>query len=419
MADDKPKERPANLVRTSKTELTVQSSEIVRRGLTLAHDLFSGPVTIPCLAPIGRFQAHTGAVLGLTFSADSSRIFSGGEDGTISSWALQSDDLTKWDVLEAIENDDAMLCHKRDVEDYTSNLRSICFTRHAEYCLVGIAEEGAYILNPNNREAEHCLSANQIEEEEFYDPFPQIVEFYDGFELTAISPDGSYKATAAEALLDSSIAAGIPIPRTINMIFCLEDWGPITYCVDEYSLGLDQFEAAPTTLEFSPDGKRLFAGRENGVIQMWFPGELLMLGDSAVIQVDDEQPIESLAVAPDRIHLVSCSEGGTSRLWNIGDALEVMELSSDDVFSRLKNTTHKELIRFEKCMNKPTFSPDSRWILYGHGNTVCLWSMESKREICCQEGHEYVTSVAFSGDGRLIASGFYDGTVRLWETRNF
>jgi WD40 repeat protein len=45
-----------------------------------------------------------------------------------------------------------------------------------------------------------------------------------------------------------------------------------------------------------------------------------------------------------------------------------------------------------------------------------LWEVASGREVHRIEGHtKAVTGIAFSPDDWLLASGSYDGTMRLWE----
>ena len=62
------------------------------------------------------------------------------------------------------------------------------------------------------------------------------------------------------------------------------------------------------------------------------------------------------------------------------------------------------------------FSPDSRLVASGsHDRTVRVWSADTGALQQTLEGHTgRVESVAFSPDSRLVASGSHDETVRVW-----
>jgi WD40 repeat protein len=50
---------------------------------------------------------------------------------------------------------------------------------------------------------------------------------------------------------------------------------------------------------------------------------------------------------------------------------------------------------------------------------VCLWDVESGKEICKFEGHsDTVYSVCFSSDSKNIVSGSSDNTVRVWDVES-
>ncbi|MFI6388848.1 AAA family ATPase [Nonomuraea sp. NPDC050540] len=62
------------------------------------------------------------------------------------------------------------------------------------------------------------------------------------------------------------------------------------------------------------------------------------------------------------------------------------------------------------------FSPDGRLLASNNGYAVWLWEVAARRPIASLGGHtNEVFAVAFSPDGRLLASGTGDGTVALWD----
>ncbi|OQX27135.1 MAG: hypothetical protein BWK80_06860 [Desulfobacteraceae bacterium IS3] len=68
-------------------------------------------------------------------------------------------------------------------------------------------------------------------------------------------------------------------------------------------------------------------------------------------------------------------------------------------------------------VNSFAFSSDGKLLASGsHDNTIKLWNIAEKKEIATLKGHsKSVNSVAFRYDGKLLASGSDDNSIKLWD----
>ncbi|MCX5965559.1 MAG: hypothetical protein NT070_21260 [Cyanobacteria bacterium] len=92
------------------------------------------------------------------------------------------------------------------------------------------------------------------------------------------------------------------------------------------------------------------------------------------------------------------------------DALEGV-LAKGRELNRLEG--HDEIVKIV------SFSPDGKILASGSGdNTIKLWDLETGKEIRTLKGHnDHVNSISFSPDGKTLASGSGDKTIKLWDLK--
>jgi WD40 repeat protein len=77
---------------------------------------------------------------------------------------------------------------------------------------------------------------------------------------------------------------------------------------------------------------------------------------------------------------------------------------------------HNRLEGHQNFVNSVSFSPDGKTLATGSADkTIKLWSVDTGKEIHTLQGHQsFVNSVSFSPDGKTLATGSADKTIKLW-----
>lgn len=112
----------------------------------------------------------------------------------------------------------------------------------------------------------------------------------------------------------------------------------------------------------------------------------------------DSAAISSIALSPDKSLIASACADGKVRVWRVSDGslLNRLESGSEGVTS-------------------VAFSSDGNMLASGHEDAVRLWRVTDGALLNTLEGHtSEVLSLAFSPDGSMLATSDQEGIVRLW-----
>ena len=198
------------------------------------------------------------------------------------------------------------------------------------------------------------------------------------------------------------------------------------------------------SVTFSTDGKYIATGSSDTTVRIWdaSSGNLLHTLEGHTVEVG------GLAFSPEGSLLLSSSEDGTLIIWNVetGERLRsvpeftLYKVSFSPDGKRVAAATFNglqvwsytpdsaELITFEESQAILTipdgsygiFSPDGKHLAavsfgIASGNAIKVWDAATGQELLTLIGHtDWIMGLAFSPDGKRLASTSLDGTVRIW-----
>jgi WD40 repeat protein/DNA-binding SARP family transcriptional activator len=159
-------------------------------------------------------------------------------------------------------------------------------------------------------------------------------------------------------------------------------------------MALDPFESGVLGVVFSPDGKLLADAGVDGTVRIHDSG-----GGKTLLEFVTGE-IQQIVFSPDEKRLAIAAEDGAY----------VYDVTTGKLV--LKYSGHGEGIRNSGI----AFSPDGKWIASsGNDSTIKVWDAETGADIFTLAGHTGPTfGVLFSSDGGSLITSSVDGTVKVW-----
>jgi len=338
--------------------------------------------------PIRQWKALTGPVRALSWSPDGHRILAGGENASVSD-ALVGEVVLSWDDGGPVS---AVAWSPLPNRVATAGPQGTVAVRSTD------DRETVYAVRPLSRV--RTLS---------WSPDGAHLAVGGDNTIVVLKPGDAEPLARCEALSETKVLAWSPDGRLLasgHADGTVETWSGSRFLSQDTAAA---HRAAVRALAWTPDSTALFSGGDDGWVHKWHTWRLRDAGHVEHSSPTIRSAVRSVTLSPDGTRLVTSGGADGIRVWNL-------EEQNRHVWQRRDKAEGATAARPD-WIRTASWSPDGTHIVSGsERGELRIWNLHSGGTTHKKRQYpQAILAADWGGDGTKLATGGNDGVIALWQ----